>query len=103
MSYRYYTGYRPHRSYTVPFAELVAPMNYVGEGIYTTVDAAAGFVVRALRAIRVKARENSAINILSGLDDRTLRDIGVPRSEIRSIAREMAENPGMDYRVLRRQ
>ena len=89
MSYRYYVGYRPHRSYAVPFVEAA--------------ETALGVIARAFRSTRAKARENSAIKILSGLDDRTLRDIGVPRSEIRSIARKMAENPGMDYRAMCRQ
>lgn len=89
MSYRYYIGYQPRRSFGSPFARVV--------------DAAFGFVARSVRAARARARENSAISILSGLDDRTLRDIGVPRSEIRPIAQKMAENPGIDYRSTWRQ
>lgn len=85
MSYRYYVGYRPQRSFGSPFARAV--------------DAAFGFVARAFRAARARAWENSAISILSDLDDRTLRNIGVPRSEIRSVTRKLAEHPGMDYRA----
>ncbi len=85
MSYRYFVGYRPHRSYAMPVSQAA--------------DAVVGLVARAFRATRARARENSAINILSGLDDRTLRDIGVPRSEIHPITRKMAENPGMDHRA----
>ena len=89
MSYRYYVGYRPYRSQAAPFVQAA--------------DAVFGFAAWVYRAARARARENSAINILSGLDDRTLKDIGVPRSEIHSIARRMAENPGMDYRAMSRQ
>ena len=89
MSYRYYVGYRPNRSYSLPLTKLAA--------------AAVGFGARALRAVLAKLREKAAIEILSSLDDRTLRDIGVPRSEIHSIAGQMSENPGMNYRVTYRQ
>lgn len=86
MSYRYFVGYRPHRPYAMPFSQAA--------------DAVVGFVARAVRAARSRARENSAISILSDLDDRTLRDIGIPRSEIRPIAHKMSENPEIDYRVM---
>lgn len=85
MSYRYYVGYRPNRSYSLPFTKVA--------------DAVFGFVARALRAARLSAREDRAICILSDLDDRTMRDIGVPRSEIPVVARKLAENPGMDPRA----
>lgn len=85
MSYRYYVGYRPNRSYSLPFSQAA--------------DAVFGFVARALRAARRSAREESAIGILSDLDDRTLRDIGIPRSEIPVVARKLAENPELDPRV----
>ena len=100
MSYRYYVGYRPTRSYNVPFVHLVRPTAFVGEAIYVALDGAVNFAARAVRAVQSKLRENAAVKELSALDDRILQDIGVPRSEIRTIARRVAENPGMDYRML---
>jgi uncharacterized protein YjiS (DUF1127 family) len=89
-----------HESANAHFADLVAPLNFVGEAVYTAVEAAAGLVGRAFRAAKAKARERSAVNSLSGLDDETLKDIGIGRSEIRYVARKLAADSGVDYRSM---
>jgi uncharacterized protein YjiS (DUF1127 family) len=100
MRYRYHADYRVHESANAHFADLVAPMTFVGEAVHTAVEAAAGLVGQAFRAAKAKARERSAVNALSELDDGTLKDIGIPRSEIRYVARKLAENSGVDYRTM---
>ncbi len=100
MSYRTYANYRMNQAFRVPFAEFTAPMSFVGKAVYTAVEAAARLVGQAFRATKVKVRERAAINGLAALDDRTLKDIGVRRSEICFLAHKVAENPGVDYRVM---
>jgi uncharacterized protein YjiS (DUF1127 family) len=100
MSTRSYANHRPDRRISVPFAEFVAPMSHIGEAVYTAIEGTAGLVGQAFRTAKVKARARKQVNVLSGLDDRTLKDIGVRRSEIRYVARKVAENPGLDYRVI---
>ncbi|MGI9412483.1 MAG: DUF1127 domain-containing protein [Hyphomicrobiales bacterium] len=48
-------------------------------------------VSRAFDWLNRRHKERVAISELYALDDRTLRDIGVPRGEIRSIARALAD------------
>lgn len=100
MRYRKYADFQMHERTNVPFADLVAPKTFFSEAIYTAIETATGFVGQAFRALKVKARERSAVTAVSNLDDRTLKDIGIRRSEIRYLARKVAENPGVDYRTL---
>jgi uncharacterized protein YjiS (DUF1127 family) len=100
MSYNNYAHYRTQNRINVPFAEFVAPFAFVGEAVYTAANAGARVVGKAFRAAMAKVRERAAVATLSNLDDRILKDIGVRRSEIHFLARRVAENPGVDYRVL---
>ena len=81
---------RDHKGTGVPFAEVFAPFYSRGEAIVTAADGLFRFGARVIRAIAVKARERATIDALSDLDDRTLKDIGVSRSDIRYIARRTA-------------
>lgn len=100
MSYRNNAGYRMQDRINVPFAELFAPVAFVGEAAYTAVSAVANFAAKTIRAVRTRARERAAIAVLTALDDRMLKDIGVDRSGIRYLVRKVAENPGVDYRTM---
>lgn len=101
MRYRNDAGYPMQDRINVPFAELLAPITYVGDAAYTAMVAVARLVGRAFRAARVRARERAAIATLMALDDRMLKDIGVDRSGIHYLVRKVAENPGVDYRTMR--
>lgn len=57
---------------------------------------------RIARTSRVAWRERTAVKTLSSLDDRTLKDIGVFRSEIPYLANRHANTDGIDYRDLLR-
>ncbi len=46
-------------------------------------------VLRLVKALRVRHKRHSAIRVLSSLSDHNLRDIGVDRSEIRSVVEDM--------------
>ena len=54
----------------------------------------------AIRTISVYWRERIAVKTLSSLDDRTLKDIGISRSEIPYLANRHANTNGIDYRDL---
>lgn len=59
--------------------------------------------IRALaRRVAVARRERRTVTSLSGLSDAALKDIGVARSGIRHIARSVAEESALDYRVIHR-
>ena len=82
-------------------ADVDAPLTLFGEAIYGAVEAAARFVDRTFWSVRIRARSRGTIKQLSRLDDEILEDIGLPRSEIRAVARKLAETPGFDRRVVR--
>jgi len=100
MSYRNNAGFPVQERANVPFAELFAPVAFVGEAVYTAMGAVVRIVGKAVRAVRARARERAAIAVLSALDDRMLKDIGVDRSGIQYLVRKVAENPGVDYRTM---
>ena len=90
------SGMRPAPA--VPFSEFTAPMAYIGEAVYTAVEMAAKGIAAAFRAVARVAQRHRTQSQLMTLDDRTLQDIGVSRSEIRYIARRVSEDAGYDFR-----
>lgn len=84
------------------FAELVAPLGFIGEAVYAGVAGVGRKFARTFRAIEVTVREHKAVACLSELDDRTLKDIGVQRSEIRYLAHRVARAKGIDYKTFLR-
>lgn len=82
----------------VPFSEFTAPMEVVGQNVYLAFAMAAKGVTAVVGAVGRAARRHQAQSQLMSLDDRTLRDIGVSRSEIRYIAKQVSDNPSTDYR-----
>ena len=77
----------------IPFREFVAPNLQVGETLATVLLAGFRATASAVKAVNAWRWERKTRIELASLDDRTLADIGVARSEIRALAREAAENP----------
>jgi uncharacterized protein YjiS (DUF1127 family) len=61
---------------------------YPGESIVAAIQAAGAIVRRALARYRRYRRERDTYDALRQLDDHTLRDLGLHRSEISSISAE---------------
>ncbi len=77
-SYELYHAARAHCSFTL------------GEIIVALMQALAAFARQSLARHRQRRRARSTYDALRQLDDRTLRDLGFDRSEIRSVAAEIA-------------
>jgi uncharacterized protein YjiS (DUF1127 family) len=77
----------------VPFYDFVAPTLYVGEALATVLSAAYETATRGVTAFNRWRWERETRNALANLDDATLADVGVARSEIAAVARKAAENP----------
>lgn len=76
--YELYHAARAYRSFTL------------GEIVAAVMQAVAAFARRALALYAQHQRARSLYDALSQLDDRTLRDLGFDRSEIRSVVAELA-------------
>jgi uncharacterized protein YjiS (DUF1127 family) len=96
-----YARHSHHGSQKVPFEEFVEPTRFVGEVFYNASEALTKMATQVFKETLAKARAQASIKELSALSDHSLKDIGVDRSEIRELARRVAENPDTDYRVLR--
>jgi len=77
-SYELYHAARAHCSFTL------------GEIIVALMQALAAFARQSLARHRQRRQARSTYDALRQLDDRTLRDLGLERSEIRSVAAEVA-------------
>ncbi len=77
----------------VPFYDLVAPTLHAGEGVTTVFSGAFNTLKRVATAVQRWRWERATRADLLRLDNATLVDIGVARSEIPAIARAAAENP----------
>ena len=77
----------------VPFYEVVAPTLFVGEAVATAFSAAYDTVEKGVETFTRWRWERTTRRTLAGLDNATLADIGVARSEIPAVARKAAENP----------
>ena len=100
MSYARYAEHRVSEATHVPFGHFVTPFGFVGEAVYTAFEGMADIAKRAFDAFQAKAREREAVRALVRLDDRTLRDIGVHRTQIHNVVRRVTENPDTDYREI---
>ena len=97
MSYANYPDHGMAPAPAVPFSEFTAPMMYIGEAIYGAFETAAKAVHSAFAWIVRKVRAYETVQHMSALDERTLQDIGVGRSEIRYVAQRAAESSRYDY------
>ena len=77
----------------VPFFEVVAPTLFVGEAVATVFSAAYDAVEKGVTAFNSWRWERTTRRALASLDNATLADIGVARSEIPAVAKKAAENP----------
>ena len=82
----------------VPFSAFTAPMEFVGQSVYSAFEMAAKGIAAVYSALARMLRQHRAQSHLMSLDDRTLQDIGVARSEIRYIAKRVSEDAGYDHR-----
>lgn len=94
-------SYATGAGHGVPFAGLVEPTRFVGEAIFDASQAIARVAARGFEAIVKQVRVHTTVNELSTLSDHVLKDIGIDRPEIESLVRRVADNPNIDYRVLR--
>ena len=81
-----------HTAARAPFYELVAPNLYVGKAIAELLTRACDAVTAYRRRLIERRRLAETVSALRGLDDRALRDIGVHRSQIRSVAQDAVEH-----------
>jgi uncharacterized protein YjiS (DUF1127 family) len=95
MNYGDYTRYR------VPFAALVEPTCFGGEAGYDASEALVRAFSRIVATIARRFKSRAMVKQLSALSDQVLKDIGIERGEIDLLVRRAAENPDVDYRVLR--
>lgn len=82
-----------HGASNVPFYDFVAPNLYAGDAVATVLSAGYKWVLRSVEAFNRWRWERATRDTLASLDDATLADIGVSRSEIAAVARKAAENP----------
>ena len=98
MSYADHPQHGMRPAPAVPFSEFTAPMEAVGQSVYVAGETVAKAIYSVFAAIARMVRQHRARNQLMALDDRTLQDIGVSRSEIRYIAQRVSDDPGYDHR-----
>jgi len=99
MNHLSHAGHQPALQPHVPFVHSVAPIFYAGEAIYFALEVSGRLIGRGFAVVRTRVREAQAVATLKCLDDRTLNDIGIRRSQIGHVAHLVARNRGIDYRT----
>ena len=77
----------------IPFYDVVAPTLYIGEAAATVLSLGFTTFARVVGGFNRWRWERATKRALESLDNATLADIGVARSEIPAIARTAAKNP----------
>lgn len=99
MTYAGYTEYRLNQVQKVPFKAYTDFMSTISEAVCFALESIVRFVVRGVEDFRAKRTERATRGALSDLNDRTLKDIGIHRSQINSVSRHAAQDPNFDHRV----
>ena len=97
----YFSRYQ-YAARSVPFSVYVGGFKLVGKALRKTALAIASGIVDKARAFETNRRNPRHTLLPAGISEKTLQDIGIRGSEIQFLARKMAENPGVDYRVFYR-
>lgn len=71
---------------SVPFIEVFRPLDHVADGIYEAGIGIARTAAAFGTAVHRRIRFNRTVSALSSLSDHTLRDIGIDRSQIVTVA-----------------
>ena len=77
-----------HRGLGADLAAISATSQAISELAYRLIDGIEGLAGRFVESYRLRRRARRAISDLSALDERMLKDIGIDRSEIRSVVHE---------------
>ena len=96
----FYGNHNRHSGHAgVPFVAYVEAQSQMGHAVYETFGSLARAVRKFAQAVQRMHSERKTYHALARLDDRTLQDIGLSRSDISSVARKTAEAKASDYRV----
>lgn len=87
MSQSSHFDIKPDGRRNVPFSYV----SWAVDGVADAIVQAAMAVVRALEAVHRGHTYRRTVSALSRLDDHMLRDIGIPRSQIHNVARDLTE------------
>lgn len=83
---------------TAPGGGFAAPAAFDWRSAVSAISGLGRMVAAGLAAPSRAHNENRTMTALSGLNDHTLADIGIHRSQIPALARAVAERPSLDPR-----
>jgi uncharacterized protein YjiS (DUF1127 family) len=81
-----------------PLSHAAAAVDFIADPVYEAMAATGRSTSNAARGVAHWYRVRSTARKLNELESHMLRDIGISRSEIHSVARFVVDNPGADPR-----